>query len=61
MLKFAFAAGICAEWLLGPAVHSAPAFGFACARGFMYAMLAWIVLEGVRAVGKYVETFDDGR
>lgn len=61
MFKLAFAVGISAEWLLGPAVLSVSGFGFTFARALMYSLLAWMVLEGLRAVGRYVETFDDGR
>lgn len=60
MLKYAFLAGVAAEWLLGAAVHSASSFGLACVRAFMFTLLAWMILEGLSAIGKYVTTFDDG-
>ena len=61
MFKYAFLAGVPAEWLLGPAVASAPGLGFACLRALMYTLLAWMVLESLRAVVRYVQTFDDRR
>jgi hypothetical protein len=60
MFKYAFLAGIAVEWITGPAVHSAPALGFACLRALMFTLLAWMILEGLAAIGRYVTTFDDG-
>jgi hypothetical protein len=59
MFKFAFALGIIAEWAMGPAVASAPALGMAAARTLMATLLAWMVLESLRAVVRAVETLDD--
>ena len=59
MFKYAFLAGVAIEWLLGPAVHSGAMLGMACLRAFMFTMLAWMVLEGLHAIGKCVTTFDD--
>lgn len=59
MFKFAFALGIIAEWVTGPVVTSAPAFGLAATRALMATLLAWMALEMVRAVVRAVETLDD--
>lgn len=59
MLKFAFALGIAVEWLLGPAVHSLPGLGFASLRAFMFALLAWMILETARMLVRAVQTLED--
>jgi hypothetical protein len=59
MFKFAFALGIAAEWLLGPVVSTASAFGMAATRTLMATLLAWMVLEAVRVVVRAVQTLDD--
>ena len=59
MFKFAFALGIAVEWITGPVVVSAPAFGIAATRTLMATLLAWMVLEGVRTVVRAVQTLDD--
>lgn len=59
MLKFAFAIGICFEWLTGPAVTSAAAFGLAATRTWMATLLAWMILEALAAVVRVVATLDD--
>ena len=59
MLKFAFALGIAAEWMTGPVVASGPSFGMAAARTLMATLLAWMVLEALRAVVRAVQTLDD--
>ena len=59
MFKFALALGIVAEWLIGPVVASAPAFGMATARTLMATLAAWMLLEACRAVVRAVETLDD--
>lgn len=58
MFKFAFALGIVAEWLLGPAVHSLPAIGYACLRALMFTLLAWMVLEVCRLLVAAVMSLD---
>jgi hypothetical protein len=59
MFKFAFALGIVVEWVSGPVVASAPAFGMAAARMLMATLAAWTVLEACRAVVRAVQTLDD--
>jgi len=59
MFKFAFALGIVAEWMTGPVIASAPSFGAAAARALMATLVAWMVLEGLRALVRAVETLDD--
>ncbi len=59
MFKYAFICGVAAEWLLGPTADSPEMLGMAWLRALMYMLLAWMILEGLRAVGKYVTTFDD--
>jgi hypothetical protein len=59
MFKFAFALGIVVEWMTGPVVSSGPAFGMAATRALMATLLAWMVLEGLRAVVRAVQTLDD--
>jgi hypothetical protein len=59
MLKFALALGICFEWLTGPAVDSAVGFAFAVMRALMATLLAWMILESLRAVLRVVQTLDD--
>jgi hypothetical protein len=59
MFKFAFALGIVAEWVTGPVIASAPAFGIAASRTFIATLLAWMALEAVRTVVRAVQTLDD--
>jgi hypothetical protein len=59
MLKFALALGIVAEWITGPVIASAPAFGLAATRAFMATLVAWMALEAARAVLRAVQTLDD--
>lgn len=59
MFKFAFALGIVAEWVTGPAVTSAAALGTASIRAFMATLLAWMALESLRAVVRAVQALDD--
>lgn len=59
MFKYAFISGVAAEWLLGPTADSAALVGLAVLRALMYMLLAWMICEGIGAVGKYVDTFDD--
>jgi len=59
MFKYAFVLGITAEWIFGPAVVSLIGLGMASLRSLMYMLLAWAILEGLRAVHSYVHTFDD--
>jgi hypothetical protein len=59
MLKFAFAAGTAAEWLLGPSVDSALGLAYASAHVVMGTILGWLVLETLRAVGRTVMSYDN--
>jgi hypothetical protein len=59
MFKFAFALGIVAEWVTGPVIASAPAFGMAASRTLIATLLAWMALEAVRTVVRAVQTLDD--
>ncbi len=59
MFKYAFVTGIAAEWLLGSPADSAGSIALTVLRALMYMLLAWMVCEGLHAVGKYVDTFDD--
>lgn len=59
MFKFAFAIGIVLEWVLGPALHSLHAFGYAALRAVVFMLLAWMVLEAVRMMVRAVDTLED--
>lgn len=59
MFKFAFALGIAAEWLLGTAVHSLAALGYASLRAFMFTLLAWMILETAGMLVRAVQTLED--
>ena len=59
MLKFAICAGICYEWVYGPAVSSLQSVGSASIRALLGALLAWIVLETLQAVWKSIMTLDN--
>ena len=59
MFKFAFALGIVAEWMTGPVIASGPAFGMAASRALMATLVAWMVLEALRALVRAVDTLDD--
>jgi len=58
MLKLAFATGITAEWLIGPAAHSFMTLGLASLRALMFTALAWVVLEAVGAAFKAADSLD---
>ncbi len=58
MFKYALVAGICVEWLYGPAVHSLPALGSAAFRALLVTMAAWIALEALRVLWRAVLTLD---
>ena len=58
MFKFAFIAGICAEWLYGPAAHSLNALGSAALRALMISLVAWVALELLRVLWRAVLTLD---
>ncbi|HUN93685.1 MAG TPA: hypothetical protein VMU33_16675 [Burkholderiaceae bacterium] len=59
MFKFAFAAGVVAEWLLGGNVETPQQFAHCALRALMATILAWIVLEALRAVYRTVMSYDD--
>lgn len=61
MFKYAFIAGIAAEWLLGPAVDSAFGLGFAVMRAFVAMLLAWMVFEGLGLLVRGALSYDDRR
>jgi hypothetical protein len=58
MFKFALAAGVCAEWLYGPAADSFVGLGSAGFRALMLSLGAWIALELVRVLWRAVLTLD---
>lgn len=59
MFKFALAAGIVAEWLLGPPVESLLGLGLASLRALTGVLLAWMVLEAIRVLIMAVMTLED--
>lgn len=59
MLKFAFAAGIVLQWLLGPAVESIAGLGLAALRALTAGLLAWIVFEALHLLVRAVMLLDD--
>ena len=59
MLKFAIAAGICFEWVRGPALNSLQLLGSASIRAMIAALLAWMVLETLQAVWRTVMLLDN--
>lgn len=61
MFKFAFIAGIVAEWLFGPTVDSVVGFGFAALRATMAMLLAWMVLEALHLLLRGALSYDDQR
>jgi hypothetical protein len=58
MLKFALIAGICAEWLYGPAADSLAEIGAAGLRALMLTLAAWAGLELVRVLWRAVLTLE---
>jgi hypothetical protein len=60
MLKFALAAGVVVEWLVGPHVESAVGLGFASMRVLMTSLLAWFVFEMVHLLVRALLLLDDG-
>ena len=58
MFKFALVAGICAEWLYGPAAHSLAGLGSAGFRALMLSLGAWIAFELARVLWRAVLTLD---
>ena len=59
MLKFGISAGICFEWVYGPAVNSLHSLASAGIRAAVGGLLAWMVLEAVRGVWRTVMLLDD--
>jgi hypothetical protein len=59
MLKYAFALAIVAEWVTGPTIASVASLATVSIRAVMATLLAWMVLEGLRAVLRAVQTLDD--
>jgi hypothetical protein len=61
MLKFALALGISYEWLFGPGVWSAQSLAYATMRTVCAMLLAWMILESVRALFLGAMSLDDTR
>jgi len=59
MLKFGICAGICFEWVYGPAITSLQSLGSASVRALLAALLAWMVLEALQAVWKSIMMLDN--
>ncbi len=59
MLKFAIGAGICFEWVHGPALNSLQSLGSASIRAVIAALLSWMVLETLQAVWRTVMLLDN--
>lgn len=59
MLKFALCFGIGYEWICGPDAVSLQSIGSASLRAVLASLMAWMVLEGVRAVVLSIMTLDD--
>lgn len=59
VFKFAIAAGISVEWLLGPTVESWLGFGFASLRALMATVAAWMIFEAGRALVGAVMALED--
>lgn len=61
MFKLALTAGICAEWLSGPAAHSWLGLGSAGFRALLLTLAAWVGLEVLRVLWRAVLTLDHRR
>ncbi len=59
MLKFGLCAGICYEWVYGPAVNTLNALGSASIRALIASLLVWMVLEAGQAIWRTVMLLDD--
>jgi hypothetical protein len=59
MLKFALALGITFEWLFGASVFSVQSFAYAALRTLCATLLAWMVLESMRALFLGAMSLDD--
>jgi hypothetical protein len=59
MLKFGISAGICFEWVYGPAVNSLHSLGSASIRALLGGLVAWMVLEALQALWRTVMLLDD--
>ncbi len=59
MFKFGICAGICYEWVYGPVVNSLQSLGSASVRALLGGLLAWMVLEALQAVWRYVMSLDN--
>lgn len=59
VFKFAIAAGISVEWLLGPTVESWLGLGFASLRALIATAAAWMILEAGRALVGAVMALED--
>jgi hypothetical protein len=59
MLKFALAAGIAFEWLFGAAVSGLASLPYAAVRTLCATLLAWMLLEALRALYLGAMSLDD--
>ena len=58
MFKFALAAGVVFEWILGPGVTNALDLFHTATQTFIATLLAWTLLEALRAVYRTVMSYD---
>jgi hypothetical protein len=58
MFKFALIAGICVEWLHGPAADSAAELALAGQRALLLTLAAWMGLELLRVLWRAILTLD---
>jgi hypothetical protein len=59
MFKYAMMAGIAGEWLFGASVATLEQLAVASLRALMLMLLAWMILESLRALFAAVMTFSD--
>ena len=59
MFKYAMMAGIAGEWLFGPGAGTLAQLVVAGVRALILMLLAWMILEGLRALFAAVMTLSD--
>ncbi len=59
MFKYAMMAGIAGEWLFGAGVGTLEQLAVASLRALILMLLAWMILEGLRALFAAVMTLSD--
>jgi len=59
MFKYAMMAGIAGEWLFGQSVGTLEQLAVASLRALVLMLLAWMILEGLRALLEAVLTLSD--